>query len=221
MNLFCWCFCSGDIVAWARKKMGPPVEIIKSVSDAEKLLHVDTPLAIAYVEFLEVMHKPWDGQLLLLISQMTWIGYISEYFFFQHFKNTDYEAFAPWVLMSVYGFGCTQCCKLLEQLDNQVLWFCLSFMSVFFSKGTSYMKFIPGCFFLIVEEVWQGRHAEEFTAVASEEDGVLFYMTNDDTIALVFGLEKKTPSVVLLKQEDEKASTFGKGFHMLLASWMN
>jgi hypothetical protein len=36
-------------------------------------------------------------------------------------------------------------------------------------------------------------------------------MTNDDTIALVFGLEKKTPSVVLLKQEDEKLSTFGKG----------
>jgi len=101
---------SGDIVAWARKKMGPPVEIIKSVSDAEKLLHVDTPLAIAYVEFLE------------------------------------------------------------------------------------------------------GRHAEEFTAVASEEDGVLFYMTNDDTIALVFGLEKKTPSVVLLKQEDEKASTFDGTF---------
>jgi hypothetical protein len=45
-------------VAWVRKKTGPPVEIIKSVSDAEKLLHVDTPLAIAYVEFLEVMHKP-------------------------------------------------------------------------------------------------------------------------------------------------------------------
>jgi len=45
---------------------------------------------------------------------------------------------------------------------------------------------------------------------------VLFYMTNDDTIALVFGLEKKTPSVVLLKQEDEKVSTFGKGFHILL-----
>jgi hypothetical protein len=90
-------------------------------------------------------------------------------------------------------------------------------MSVFFSKGTSYMEIIPGCFFLIVEDVQQGRHAEEFTAVASEEDGVLFYMTNDDTIALVFGLEKKTPSVVLLKQEDEKVSTFGKGFHILLA----
>jgi hypothetical protein len=26
---------------------------------------------------------------------------------------------------------------------------------------------------------------------------------------------------VLLKQEDEKVSTFGKGFHMLLAWWMN
>ncbi len=62
--------------------MGPPVEIIKSVSDAEKLLHVDSPLAIAYVEFLEVVHKPLDGQLLLLISQTTGIGYISEYFFF-------------------------------------------------------------------------------------------------------------------------------------------
>lgn len=150
---------------------------------------------------------------------MNWIYF--RVFFFQHFRNTDYEAFTPWVLISVYGFGCTQRCKLLEQLDNQILWFCLSFMSVFFSKGTSYRKFIPGCIFLIVEDVWQGRHAEEFTAVASEEDGVLFYMTNDDTIALVFGLEKKTPSVVLLKQEDEKVSTFGKGFHILLAWWMN
>jgi hypothetical protein len=26
---------------------------------------------------------------------------------------------------------------------------------------------------------------------------------------------------VLLKQEDEKVSTFGKGFHILLVWWMN
>jgi hypothetical protein len=68
-------------VAWVRKKTGPPVEIIKSVSDAEKLLHVDTPLAIAYVEFLEVMHD------------VNWIYF--RVFFFQDFRNTDYEAFAP------------------------------------------------------------------------------------------------------------------------------
>jgi hypothetical protein len=57
--------------------------------------------------------------------------------------------------------------------------------------------------------VEQGKDAEELTAVARQEDGILFYMTGDVDIAKVFGLNKKVPALVLLKKQKEKLSTFG------------
>jgi len=57
--------------------------------------------------------------------------------------------------------------------------------------------------------VVQAKDAEELTAVARQEDGILFYMTGDVDIAKVFGLNKKAPTLVLLKKQNEKLSTFG------------
>jgi protein disulfide-isomerase A1 len=53
------------------------------------------------------------------------------------------------------------------------------------------------------------KDAEELTAVARQEDGILFYMTGDVDIAKVFCLNKKAPALVLLKKQNEKLSTFG------------
>lgn len=52
--------------------------------------------------------------------------------------------------------------------------------------------------------------AEEYIAAARQEDGVQFYMTADAEIAKKFGLDKKTPSLVLLKSQNEKVANFGK-----------
>jgi predicted nuclease of predicted toxin-antitoxin system len=57
--------------------------------------------------------------------------------------------------------------------------------------------------------VEQGKDAEELTAVARQEDGILFYMTGDVDIAKVFGLNTKPPALVLLKKQNGKLSTFG------------
>ncbi|KAH9574201.1 hypothetical protein CY35_01G044200 [Sphagnum magellanicum] len=42
---------------------------------------------------------------------------------------------------------------------------------------------------------FEGKDAEELTAVARQEDGILFYMTCDVDIAKVFGLNKKAPAL--------------------------
>jgi protein disulfide-isomerase A1 len=60
--------------------------------------------------------------------------------------------------------------------------------------------------------VEQGKDAKELTAVARQEDGILFYMTGDVDIAKVFGLNKKAPALVLLKKQNEKLSTFDGAF---------
>lgn len=54
-----------------------------------------------------------------------------------------------------------------------------------------------------------GNDAEEFIAVARQEDGVEFHMTADSEIAKKFGLDQKTPALVLLKKQNEKVATFG------------
>jgi hypothetical protein len=59
---------------------------------------------------------------------------------------------------------------------------------------------------------FEGKDAEELTAVARQEDGILFYMTGDVDIAKVFGLNKKVPALVLLKKQKEKLSTFDGAF---------
>ncbi|CAM6045698.1 unnamed protein product [Sphagnum compactum] len=59
---------------------------------------------------------------------------------------------------------------------------------------------------------FEGKDAEELTAVARQEDGILFYMTGDVDIAKVFGLNKKAPTLVLLKKQNEKLSTFDGAF---------
>ena len=56
-----------------------------------------------------------------------------------------------------------------------------------------------------------GNDAQEFIGAAMEEDGVEFHMTADAEIAKKFGLDKKTPALVLLKKENEKVSIFGTG----------
>jgi protein disulfide-isomerase A1 len=58
-------------------------------------------------------------------------------------------------------------------------------------------------------ENFEGKDAEELTAVARQEDGILFYMTSDADVAKIFGLNKKAPALVLRKKENEKLSTFG------------
>jgi protein disulfide-isomerase A1 len=58
----------------------------------------------------------------------------------------------------------------------------------------------------------QGKDAEELTAVARQEDGILFYMTSDADVAKIFGLNKKAPALVLRKKENEKLSTFDGAF---------
>ncbi|KAH8973021.1 hypothetical protein BDL97_01G023400 [Sphagnum fallax] len=42
---------------------------------------------------------------------------------------------------------------------------------------------------------FEGKDAKELTAVARQEDGILFYMTGDVDIAKVFGLNKKAPAL--------------------------
>ncbi|KAH8973018.1 hypothetical protein BDL97_01G023100 [Sphagnum fallax] len=48
------------------------------------------------------------------------------------------------------------------------------------------------------------KDAEELTAVARQEDGILFYMTGD--------VDKKAPALVLLKKQNEKLFTFDGAF---------
>lgn len=55
----------------------------------------------------------------------------------------------------------------------------------------------------------QGKDVEELTAVARQEDGILFYMTSDADVAKIFSLNKKAPALVLWKKENEKLSIFG------------
>lgn len=54
-----------------------------------------------------------------------------------------------------------------------------------------------------------GKDAEELSEVAKKQDGVEFYMTADAQIANEFGLDKKSPALVLLKKQNEKVVTFG------------
>lgn len=42
-------------MTWIKKKTGPAVEVIKSTSDAEDLLDVGTPIAVAYLKSVEVL----------------------------------------------------------------------------------------------------------------------------------------------------------------------
>lgn len=58
----------------------------------------------------------------------------------------------------------------------------------------------------------KGADAEEFIAVAKQEDGVEFHMTADAQIAKKFGLENKTPGLVLLKKQNEKVAIFDGSF---------
>jgi protein disulfide-isomerase A1 len=58
-------------------------------------------------------------------------------------------------------------------------------------------------------ENFEGKDAEELTAVARQEDGILFYMTSDADVAKIFSLNKNAPALVLWKKENEKLSTFG------------
>ncbi|KAG0565399.1 hypothetical protein KC19_8G187000 [Ceratodon purpureus] len=53
-----------------------------------------------------------------------------------------------------------------------------------------------------------GNDAQEFIGAATEEDGVEFHMTADAEVAKKFGLDKKTPALVLLKKENEKVAIF-------------
>lgn len=52
---------------------------------------------------------------------------------------------------------------------------------------------------------------DELTSAARQEDGVEFYMTSDEDVAAVFGLEKETkPALVLLKNVPDKRLVFSK-----------
>ncbi|CAK9193037.1 unnamed protein product [Sphagnum troendelagicum] len=61
-------------------------------------------------------------------------------------------------------------------------------------------------------ENFEGKDAEELTAVARQEDGILFYMTSDANVAKIFSLNKNAPALVLRKKENEKLSTFDGAF---------
>ncbi|CAK9858670.1 unnamed protein product [Sphagnum jensenii] len=61
-------------------------------------------------------------------------------------------------------------------------------------------------------ENFEGKDAEELTAVARQEDGILFYMTSDADVAKIFSLNKNAPALVLWKKENEKLSTFDGAF---------
>lgn len=58
----------------------------------------------------------------------------------------------------------------------------------------------------------EGDDAELFVA-AARQDGVEFHMTDDAQIAKKFGLDQKTPALVLLKKQNEKVATFGTCLH--------
>lgn len=45
---------SDEIVAWLKKKTGPAVTIIQSTAQAEELLESEIPIAVAYLESIEV-----------------------------------------------------------------------------------------------------------------------------------------------------------------------
>lgn len=55
----------------------------------------------------------------------------------------------------------------------------------------------------------EGNDAAELNEAAKQQDGVEFFMTADAQIAKKFGLDSKTPALVLLKKQNEKVSTFG------------
>ena len=59
--------------------------------------------------------------------------------------------------------------------------------------------------------VLQGAEVDELTSVARSEEAVEFYMTSDEDVAAVFGLEKETtPALVLLKNMPDKRLVFSK-----------
>lgn len=52
---------------------------------------------------------------------------------------------------------------------------------------------------------------DEMTSVARQEEGVTFYLTSDENVAAVFGLDKETkPALVLLKNVPDKRLVFSK-----------
>jgi len=55
----------------------------------------------------------------------------------------------------------------------------------------------------------EGNDADELNEAAKQQDGIEFYMTADAQLAKKVGLDKKTPALVLLKQQNEKVVTFG------------
>lgn len=59
----------------------------------------------------------------------------------------------------------------------------------------------------------EGAEADELTSVARQEEGVEFYMTSDEDVAALFGLEKETkPALVLLKNVPDKRLVFKGAF---------
>jgi hypothetical protein len=59
--------------------------------------------------------------------------------------------------------------------------------------------------------VLQGPEADDLTSVARQEEGVEFYMTSDEDVAALFGLEKETrPALVLLKNVPDKRLVFSE-----------
>ncbi|KAG0621351.1 hypothetical protein M758_3G013000 [Ceratodon purpureus] len=55
----------------------------------------------------------------------------------------------------------------------------------------------------------EGAEVDELTSVARREEGVEFYLTSDEDVAALFGLEKETkPALVLLKNVPDKRLVF-------------
>lgn len=64
---------------------------------------------------------------------------------------------------------------------------------------------------LRIDVVLQGIEVDEMTSVARQEDGVEFYMTSDENVAAMFGLDKEAkPALVLLKNVPDKRLVFSK-----------
>ncbi|CAM6024922.1 unnamed protein product [Sphagnum balticum] len=68
------------------------------------------------------------------------------------------------------------------------------------------------CMVPLETNVVAGKDAEELTTVVTQEDGILFCMTSDADVTKIFSLNKKAPTLVLRKKENEKLSTFDGTF---------
>ncbi|CAK9857199.1 unnamed protein product, partial [Sphagnum jensenii] len=182
------------IVAWVKKKTGPAISVVKSSADAEELLKEETPLAVAFLDDFEV-----DGFLCSIkhITCCFQFFFVVENYIFLHVN----------IIMLFFPF----------HLDDGIV----AWVKKKTGPAISVVKSSADAEELLKEETtlavaflddFEGKDAKELTAVARQEDGILFYMTVDVDIAKVFGLNKKAPALVLLKKQNEKLSTFDGAF---------